>query len=204
MKPRREARGTGNRSQPTPTPPAATVPPYGPLPEAQGLFTEGKTAEVKDDSVPSWGSQAAQYPRTGPPGISYFRGRVTDDYFVDCLLYRDENGELVGILNHYPEDFPPYERKGNQNIWVRPDRRRQGIGIQLGLESLRRWEPLTPEDLHYTRAGLEWVTAVGTKGVGRRYIDTELDYREEGWEAWRDRVTKEAEEGEARTPEEPG
>lgn len=159
--------------------------PYGPLPEAEGLYSEGRTAEVSDETMPSWESQAAQYPQKGSPGISYLRGKVTDDYYVDCLLYRDESGELVGIANHYPADFPPYEREGNVNLWVRPDRRGQGIGSELGLECLRRWEPPQPEDLRYTQAGLHFVTA-----IGRKYADTDMDFRNEGWQAWRDRMRK--------------
>lgn len=159
--------------------------PYGPLPEAEGLYPEGKTADVSDETMPSWESQAAQYSKKGPPGISYLRGPVKPDYYVDCLLYRDENGELVGVANHYPADFPPYEREGNVNIWVRPDRRGHGIGTELGLECMRRWEPPQPEQLRYTREGLHWVTA-----LGKKYADTDMDFRAEGWEAWRDRVVK--------------
>src|ERR1700722_12827312 len=68
-------------------------------------------ANVLESTMLSWESQAPQYPASGPPGISYFRGEVSDTLFVNCLLYRDENGELVGILNHYPTDMPPYQRE---------------------------------------------------------------------------------------------
>ncbi len=96
-------------------------------------------ANVSDERMYSWESQAAQYPPSGPPGFSYFRGNVSDELYVDCLLYRDQAGELVGILNHYPTDIPPHEREGDGNIWVRPDRRRQGIGSSLVTESFIRW-----------------------------------------------------------------
>ena len=89
----------------------------------------------------TWDSQAAQYPPTGPPGISYFCGGLSDNLFVDCLLYRDETGELVGILNQYPVDIPPFQRDGDKNIWVHPGRRRQGIGTALLLEAWFRWGP---------------------------------------------------------------
>ena|SRR5579872_1312459 len=147
--------------------------------ERQELEFADVEAEVPADRLPTWESQAAQYPPTGPPGISYFRGQVTADYHVDCLLYRDENGELIGILNRYPADFPPYEREGSVNMWVRPDRRRQGIGRSLGLEAMSRWEP-HPERLKYTEAGARWVAA-----MERRYSGSALDFRAEGWEAWR-------------------
>ena len=99
----------------------------------------GLPANVSDEQMYSWASQAAQYPAIGPPGISYFRGNLNDELFVDCLLYRDEKGELVGILNHYPMEIPPLERAGAQNVWVRPDRRRQGIGSALTKEAFMRW-----------------------------------------------------------------
>jgi len=175
--------------------PERVSPRPGPLPEAEGLYTEGKTAEVPDVKMPSWESQAAQYSKTGPPGISYFRGHVTADYYVDCLLYRDEDGELVGILNHYPADYPPYEREGSGNIWVHPDRRRQGIGTELVLESMRRWEPLEPKDVRYSEAGLEWATALASKIAG-----TDLDFRTEGWEAWHDRINHDRIRKEGRHP----
>ncbi len=135
--------------------------------------------------MPSWESQAAQYPQTGPPGISYFRGQVTASYFVDCLLYRDEHGELIGIANHYPSDLPPYEREGNVNVWVHPQRRRQGIGTELALECVRRWQPHEPQETRYTGAGLKWVTA-----MSKKYRDLELSWRTAGWQVWHDRISK--------------
>jgi uncharacterized protein YndB with AHSA1/START domain/GNAT superfamily N-acetyltransferase len=94
---------------------------------------------VLESTMLTWESQVGQYPLTGPPGISYFRGEVSDTLFVNCLLYRDETGELVGILNHYPTDMPPYQHEGSQNVWVHPDRRRQGIGSDLITEASLRW-----------------------------------------------------------------
>ncbi len=113
----------------------------------------------------SWHSQAAQYPPTGPPGISYFRGELSNELFVDCLLYRDETGALVGILNHYPTAIPPHERAGANNIWVRPDRRRQGIGSALGSEASLRWSSVPTDgfpnvdEMRMTQAGAQLVEA---------------------------------------------
>jgi GNAT superfamily N-acetyltransferase len=138
-------------------------------------------ATVGDGVMPSWESQAAQYSRKGPPGISYFRGQVTDDYHVDCLLYRDEDGELVGILNHYPADFPPYEREADINVWVRPDRRRRGIGTALGLEAASRWEAPRPDQARMTASGARWVAA-----IERQYDSSVYTSRTESWREWRE------------------
>jgi hypothetical protein len=134
-------------------------------------------AEVPDDVMPSWDSQAAQYPKKGPPGIAYFRGQINADYHVDCLLSRNDDGELVGILNRYPADFPPYEQAGAINVWVHPYHQRKGIATDLLYECALRW-PM-PQDAKLTEAGVRWV-----KSMDRKYSGTELDYSVDGWEAW--------------------
>lgn len=90
--------------------------------------------------VYSWDSQVRQYPRTGRPGVEYFAGVIPDVMTVDCLLYRDADGLVVGILNHYPVDNLPLERAGNVNIWVHPDWKRKGIGSLLWQEASYRWD----------------------------------------------------------------
>ena len=165
-----------------------------PHPGQTGPGSLNLTANVSDEQMYTWESQAAQYPRTGPPGISYVRGAVTDELFVDCLLYRDETGELVGILNHYPADFPPYEREGDENIWVHPGRRRQGIGTALLLEARFRWglRPNGPNDLKVTESGVQFL-----KGLDEKYGGSEYDWRAVGWEAWHETRAKEQEGPEA-------
>lgn len=92
----------------------------------------------------AWPAQASQYPPIGHHGIRYFKGELRDGEFgggayVDCLLFRDEDGVLTGILNHYPQDMPPYAAAGEVVIQVRPDQRRKGIATRLLREALTRW-----------------------------------------------------------------
>jgi uncharacterized protein YndB with AHSA1/START domain/GNAT superfamily N-acetyltransferase len=152
-------------------------------------------ANVSDERMYSWESQAAQYPPTGPPGFAYVRGNVSDEVYVDCLLYHDENGELVGILNRYPMDIPPHEREGDQNIWVRPDRRRQGIGSALTSEAFVRWGPGPNAGdagaLKLTESGVQLLQGMEEKrSIARRVLPAPPDvvYGEwlnaEGMYAW--------------------
>lgn len=103
-------------------------------------------------NVYPWESQAQQYPRRGPEGISYFAGEIPEiNYTVDCLLYR-ERGILVGILNHYPADQLPWEKAGNVNVWVHPDYQRRGIGTALVAEAVTRWG-INFDQQRYTEQG---------------------------------------------------
>lgn len=112
-----------------------------------------------------WESQARQYEQSGPPGITYFRGDLTDmepigKVYVDCLLHYGEDGTLDGILNHYPMDLPPFEKAGAFNVWVREDRRRTGIARRLFAEGCRRWL-LDVTKQRWTEAGAAWINAIG-------------------------------------------
>jgi GNAT superfamily N-acetyltransferase len=169
------------------------MPEHDPLERQTELRRLNITANVPDEQMYSWESQAAQYPQTGPPGISYVRGQVSDELFVDCLLYRDENGDLVGILNHYPVDFPPYEREGDENIWVHPSRRRQGIATALLLEARVRWRRFQRADnLKVTGSGVQFLS-----GLAEKYGGSEYDWRVVGWEAWLENRAKDLESPEA-------
>jgi hypothetical protein len=149
---------------------------------------EDVKADVPDEVMPTWESQAVQYPRKGPAGISYFRGQATADYHVDCLLYRNDDGELVGILNRFPRDFPPYERAGAINVWVRPDHQRRGIATDLAYECSLRWK--MPEEGKLTQAGLDLL-----KGLIDKYTGTDVDYAMDGWEQWHSRMEAQRGEG---------
>src|SRR4051812_37166458 len=101
------------------------VPPDGPL-----------TATAPQ--ILDWDSQARWYPPSGQPGLSYFAGQ-TPLGVIDCLLWRNESGELVGILNHYPFRTPEGQEPGTFNVWVKPGWQRRGIATRLANEALLRW-----------------------------------------------------------------
>jgi GNAT superfamily N-acetyltransferase len=102
------------------------------IPPARPLVAA--TSDMSD-----WDTQTQWYPPTGPPGLSYFPGR-TPAGTIDCLLWRNEAGELVGILNHYPFRTPEGQEPGTFNVWVKPGWQRRGIASRLGDEAFRRWD----------------------------------------------------------------
>ena len=126
-----------------------------PLPHSERIAALRKRA-ASIPSLPDWAilQQFTQYPQSGPEGLSYFRGDIDAERYVDCLLYR-KDGNLVGVLNHYPMDMGP-ERKGNVLILVHPEHRKQGIGRALWEEAKQRWgvtvagQDLTPEGKGFT------------------------------------------------------
>ena len=96
--------------------------------------TAAMIPEIPDDAVLQ---QFSQYPQSGS-GIQYFKGEIDSSRWVDCLLaFRD--GRLVGVLNYFGMDFPPYQKKGDVNLLVHPDYRHQGIGKSLWDEAKKRW-----------------------------------------------------------------
>jgi hypothetical protein len=112
----------------------------------------------------TWKSQAEQYLNRGEPdGYRYERHYANEHDAppgapVDCLLRFDEKGLLVGILNHYPEGGEDdLEQAGNVNLWVRPNRQRQGIATALLIEANRKWhidinqQKLTPDGVVFLR-----------------------------------------------------
>ncbi|SRR6266540_5451457 len=120
-----------------------------------------RVATVPDFPVVFFTQQLTYFSPTGTPGLSHERHTVPEyspDAIVDCLLWRGEDGTLLGILYYYPNDVPLYERAGNVNILVDPDRRREGIGTRLLAEAYRRWL-LDFDTQDYTSAGLGLVTA---------------------------------------------
>lgn len=123
--------------------------------------------KASSDPRLSWAAQVAQYPAADAPGVSYFRGELSSadrpGAYVDCLLYR-LNSEIIGILNHYPQDLPPWEYAGSITVQVRDDHRRQGIGTALMYEAWSRW-PFMGQQQVYTDDGLAFIKALLQKAA---------------------------------------
>ena len=119
-------------------------------------------ATIPSTLVLTWQSQVVQYPALGPEGISYFAG-VTPLGTVDCLLYRNEGGAVVGILNHYGFDSV-WEKTGNVNVFVRRNCQRQGIATALIMEADRRW-PINLDQQHFTPEGAAFAERLRADGV---------------------------------------
>jgi len=87
--------------------------------------------------------QASQFDKKGPPGLSYFKGEsggsLKEGQWVDCLLWRDKKGILKGIVYHYPQNMA-LEKKGNMNVFISPDSKRQGIASKLVAEAIKRYD----------------------------------------------------------------
>jgi ribosomal protein S18 acetylase RimI-like enzyme len=114
----------------------------------------------------SWQSQAAQYAYRDAPGIRLERHSIGELGFmtlVDCILYRDEDGLLVGILNHYVDSNNPEEQAGNCNIWVKPSHQRRGIGTALLKDAMERWD-IDFEQQRFTSQGLLFFDALCRRG----------------------------------------
>ena len=140
--------------------------------------------EVNLEPAFSWQSQAQQYPEQGSPGIrleshwiegsierfpdrepggAKYLNSLPNVARVDCLLYRDEDGALSGILNRY-DGKNPLEQLDAVNIWVRPDRQRQGIATALLRDAKRRWPGVTVQKQRYTQDGLKLLTTLLKRG----------------------------------------
>lgn len=111
-------------------------------------------APTLDPTRLSWSSQVHQYPR-GRPGLTCFQA-THEDYPlapIDCLIERDRQGYVIGILNHFGHDMPPLERAGNVNVLVHPAMQRRGIGTRLLLTAMDLWPDIDLMAQTYTPAG---------------------------------------------------
>jgi len=112
---------------------------------------------IYDVGVFAWENQAGQYPEHGK-GIQYHMAITKKGLWVNCLLYYGDDLTLQGILNHYPFDFPPYQKRGSVNLQVRKDKRRNGIGTALLNEAIKRYK-INLKRQEYTPLGSRFIKA---------------------------------------------
>lgn len=107
----------------------------------------------------SWQGQAPQYDQLGPPNEIVYR--IFEKGYVNALLSYDENGQLVGILNHYPHDVVSggtvLEKAGNVNTFVRPDAT-PAVHQRLLRECMRRWHVTEDTEVEFCvgASGQRW------------------------------------------------
>lgn len=150
-----------------------------------------RRATLADDLLLTWESQVYQYRDAEPPaeipGYSYYAG-VLETGTVDCLLWwgRTTSGRpmIVGILNHYPVDMPPFERAGAVNVWVRRTHQRRGIGGALVRLANALYGPIDYDRQRYTAAGAALAESIERDEIMR--LDSEGKRIPEGWtqEEW--------------------
>jgi hypothetical protein len=114
----------------------------------------------------SWQGQALQYDQFGPPGEIVYRRFFGDQGLpVDTLLAYDDEGDLAGVFNFYPQGGPMdidgtvLEQPGNANSFIRPDLEEREPGKlyeQLRAEAHRRGWPVAEDNK------TQFVTADGT------------------------------------------
>lgn len=130
-------------------------------------FTFTASGEVQQSAAnqkTAFDMQATQYPATGPAGIGLERRDIELNSHlttVDCLLYRDDSGALLGIFNHY-NDNNPTQPAGSCNVWVHPDHQHRGIASVLLRDAWHLW-PLAFADQTFTAAGDAWIHGLESK-----------------------------------------
>lgn len=109
-----------------------------------------------------WDSQVIQYPELGEPDtIELFLGDESENFPglppINCLLWRDHDGRIRGILNHYPVDYPPWEKAGNVNVFVQPGWKKRGIGTALVDKAIELFGELNFHQQTYSPEGMQFL-----------------------------------------------
>jgi len=80
------------------------------------------------------------YAERGYPGISYLKTEFESGACLESLLFRDQKGMLLGIMDYFSSDGIPNEVKGNVNVVVHPDFQNKGIGSSLWVAGMKKWQ----------------------------------------------------------------
>lgn len=133
-------------------------------------FEYGPPDHLNVEFHTTWEQQASQFPPHGLPGITLQQitlGPPDNQTVVDCLLYRDDDGNLIGILAHYNENNPLQE-PDTVNLLVKPDQQRKGVGKSLAREACTLWPHILQvkgtQIQYWTAESLGWAEALVAKG----------------------------------------
>ena len=137
-------------------------------PQKERKYHMSLTRTVRDP-IFEWKNQAKQYPENGTD-LVYYKGVLPSGVNVHCLLYYGHTNILEGILNYYPIDLFPWQKRGSVNILVRHDRRRNGIATSLLDEAINRWN-IKLEKQEYTKDGERFIYQyVRTSSIYKSYL----------------------------------
>jgi len=100
-----------------------------------------------------WNKLVKYYPKQGESGFTFSFHHLFGVRYAEYIIYRNEEGEMVGIITYYLHDYFHLERAGNLNISVDPKYWRNGIGLKLLKEAIRKWN-IDFNKQTYTRSGI--------------------------------------------------
>lgn len=91
------------------------------------------------------------------PGITVLNINFDDGHYIENLLYRDKDGNLLGYIQYEPledqEDVKP-----NLNFRVHPKHWREGIATKLLEAGFQRW-PINLYKQNYSVFGIKFIEA---------------------------------------------
>lgn len=111
---------------------------------------------IPEISPKYWQVIATKFAQKGMPGITYLKAEYSPEQWIETFVYRDECGNLLGIIDYFPVDTIPHEKKGNVNIFVHPEHRGKGVGLALLKKGDERWD-IDFDKQQYTYSGLKLV-----------------------------------------------
>ena len=91
------------------------------------------------------------------PHITYYKKRMRMKYIITHLMYRDDEGHLLGYFSYHTVDRLQ-EIKRDLNLRVHPRHWREGIGTKLLEMGFKIW-PIDLNEHHYSESGIKFIEA---------------------------------------------
>lgn len=110
------------------------------------------------DFQEKWNKVIKHYPKKGEPGFTFSCQHLFGVRYAEYILFRNEDGEMCGIITYYLQDYFHLEKAGNLNISVDPRYWRKGIGLKLLLEAIKKWDIDFNKQI-YTCSGIKLLLA---------------------------------------------